>query len=490
VRTIIKATWTVAFQDGGHRLLKDGVVVVDDGRVSEVAQTYDGLRDVEVILDDHVLIPGLIDTHVHIGTRATHRLINDSGDDFFYGQPLMHWAITSPRTASPGGDGVPLGGEGDDLACRFTALELLRNGVTTFVEVGAREPLQRCMATVASEVGIRAYLGPGVTTHFYTGSESRRWDRVHDQRREAAQLDLAERFVSDFSAGSGLVRAAIVARELENCSPELLRHLADTAETADVPLVTHAGYSPIEWQIINQEYGVTPLEYLDANGALIPRLIIAHGNLLGDNHPFWSSRTDLSLLSASGASVSHAPINLVRRGRVLDSLDSYARAGVNLCLGADTFPRDPFMQMRAASYMCKGITKDYRSGSAAQVFEMATTGGADALDRPDLGRIAPGATADLVGVSLRPESSLRLGVVRDPVSALVDCAVGDDVRYVMVDGQVVLEHGRFVREDVARTLDAAQEDAERYWATVQDWHPRGETVDELSPLSFPLIPPS
>jgi hypothetical protein len=60
----------------------------------------------------------------------------------------------------------------------------------------------------------------------------------------------------------------------------------------------------------------------------------------------------------------------------------------------------------------------------------------------------------------------------------------------MVDGQVVLEHGRFVREDVAMTLDAAQEDAERYWATVQEWHPRGERVDELSPLSFPMVSPT
>jgi cytosine/adenosine deaminase-related metal-dependent hydrolase len=490
VRTVIKATWTVAFQDGGHRLLKDGVVVVDGGRVSEVGQAYDGPRDAEVVLDDHVLIPGMIDTHVHIGTRATHRLISDSGDDFFYGQPLMHWAITSPKTASPGGDGVPLGGDRDDLACRFTALELLRNGVTTFLEVGGREPLQRTMAEVATELGIRAYLGPGVATHFYSGSETRRWDRVRDERRETTQLNLAEQFVADFQDRPGLVRPAVVARELENCSPELLQHLAATAEAAGVPMVTHAGYSPIEWHIINQEHGITPLEYLDANGALTPRLVIAHGNLLGDNHPFWSTRTDLSLLATSGASVSHAPVNLVRRGRTFDSLDSYARAGVNLCLGADTFPRDPFMQMRTASYMCKGITKDYRSGSAAQVFEMATTGGAAALGRPDLGRISPGATADLVGVSLRPDSSLRMGVVRDPISALVDCAVGDDVQYVMVDGQVVLEHGRFVREDVAMTLDAAQEDAERYWATVQEWHPRGERVDELSPLSFPLIRPS
>jgi hypothetical protein len=60
----------------------------------------------------------------------------------------------------------------------------------------------------------------------------------------------------------------------------------------------------------------------------------------------------------------------------------------------------------------------------------------------------------------------------------------------MVDGQVVLEHGQFVREDVAATLGAVQEDAERYWSTVQDWHPRSKTVEEVSPLSFPLVRPS
>src|SRR5262249_51830892 len=147
----------------------------------------------------------------------------------------------------------------------------------------------------------------------------------------------------------------------------------------------------------------------------------------------------LELMGARGVTVSHCPVNIARRGRSLDSWDRYRKAGVNLALGSDTYPRDLIMQMRIASYIGKVIGHDLFAASAAEVFEAATLGGARALGRDDLGRLAPGAKADIVIIDLGGGDSLRYGPVRDPIKSLVECGIGDDVETVIVDGITRME---------------------------------------------------
>lgn len=487
MRTVLSADWVVGFDGEDHILIRNGHVLVEGDRIAAVGPENEWSADETYHFANQVLLPGLIDTHVHIGTRATHRLITDNGADYFYGQPFLHWAVTAPGAPSPGGDGAPPDGSGDSIATLFTAAELLRAGVTTFVEVGSNPRLTRAMAEVCTRLGLRAFLGPGVASAYYAGATDKKWDRILDLEREKQLLNAAETFIEEHAETDDLVHPTVVARELENCRPELLRTLHRLAESADLPFVTHAAYNPIEWQIINQEYGLTPIQYLDSVGALSQRVLVEHGNFIAENNPFWSGHGDLKLLSQARASVSHSPVNLLRRGRKLDSLTRYLDAGVNMCLGADTYPRDLFMQMRAASYMAKAVTSDYRAGDVATVFRMATNWAADALGRQELGRIRVGAKADIISVRLRPRTSLRMGVVRDPVAAVVECAVGDDVDFVMVNGEVRVRNGELVGVDVEQLLDEAQADAERYWSTVASWHHAGLDADQAAPYSFSRV---
>lgn len=488
-RTVVRGGWVVCHPGDGHALMRDGVVVVDDGAISAVTAEYDGQADVVIDAAGKLVCPGFVDTHVHVGTRATHRLIADSGNPYFFGQPFLHWAVTRRGVPSPGGDGVRLGGEADRFASLFTIAELLRNGITTFVEVGGRAPMLGACAEVAAELGIRAYLGPGIASSYYVdGRPDRMWDRAVDPVREREQMQAARDFAERYDGSAdGRVHAVLAPRELENCSLPLLEEIRALAEERNLPVEVHAAYSPIEWQCITQEHGCTPVEYLERAGLLGPSVILGHGNLIAELNPSWPGGRDLEILSATGTSVSHSPVNLTRRGRTFDSLARYLGAGVNVALGTDTYPRDMIEQMRMASYLCKVMAADYTVGTAADVFNAATLGGATALRRPDLGRIAPGAAADLVVVSLRPQGSMRYGVIHDPVKALVDCGVGDDVELVMVDGRVVVEGGRLCDVDTAELLESAQCDAHRYWAGVQDWDPARRAMENWSPWAFPLV---
>jgi 5-methylthioadenosine/S-adenosylhomocysteine deaminase len=491
-RTVIRSGWLIAYADGGHILVPGGVVVIDGDRVTAIEGAYDGHADLEIDARTQLVCPGFIDTHVHIGTRATHRLIADAGRKDIYGQPFLHWALTRPGSRAPGDlrfkDGISPERNPDQLAVTFTVAELLRNGTTTFLEIGSRVSLQELAAEACAELGVRAYLGPGFQSEYLEGTEAGRWERVPAREDGWADLRAAADFIRRRDGDAeGLIRGLLVPRETEFCSPELLRATSELREELGVPIQIHAAYSPLEWQYVVERYGCTPIEFLDSVGLLGPGVMIGHGQLVAEN-PLsnWAGGRDLEILAERGSTVAHSPVNIIRRGRSLDSFDSYRRAGVNIALGTDTYPRDMIEQMRMASYMGKVMTRDFTAASAGQVFEAATLGGARALERDDLGRIAPGSKADIAIIALRAADSLRHGVVRDPVQALVDCGVADDVETVLVDGRVRMRDRVIPGLDLDELLDQAQAAAERYWSGVQSWDPWGRPAEELSPWSFPL----
>ena len=95
MRTSIKASWIVGHEAGHHRLIRDGVVVYEGNRIIHVGKTFDGPVDSTIDATDKLVAPGFIDTHVHTGHRATHRLITDTGRPMYFGQPFLE--ISVPR---------------------------------------------------------------------------------------------------------------------------------------------------------------------------------------------------------------------------------------------------------------------------------------------------------------------------------------------------------------------------------------------------------
>jgi len=251
--------------------------------------------------------------------------------------------------------------------------------------------------------------------------------------------------------------------------------------------VTHAAYNILEFYELVREHRMTPVEMMESIGLLGPDLTIGHGNLIADNALLnYSGGRDLELMGRHGVTVSHCPVNIARRARYLDSWQKYRAAGVNLALGSDTYPRDLIMQMRIASYFGKVMSHNLFAASAAEVFEAATLGGARALGREDLGRLAPGAKADIVLIDLATRDTLRFGPVRDPIKALVECGIGDDVVTVIVNGVVRMHQRVIPGVDLGAVRRQAQEAGETVWRRVQEWDPLGRTAERISPWSFPI----
>ncbi len=477
MKTLIHGGDIVAYHDGGHRLLRGGQLVFEDDRIAFVGRAFPGSVERRLDAAGQLVIPGLVNIHCHADVEAGGRLMADCGRrDFFQAGFLNYNAAPRGVKNLPARQDPWIGG-------RFALVELLRNGCTTVVEIGMAAEEH---AAIAGELGMRAYLSPAYKSYDYRFGEH---GELHYELNEEAglrALDRAKAFVQKH-AGShgGRIQGMLFPFQVETCTPALLRATRKAADELGVGVEIHAGQNLLEFHEILRRHCQTPIEFLADTGLLGPGAIVGHC-IINSAHSLAGlpGGRDLEILAGSGASVAHCPLVFARRGMAMESFHRFRAAGINVGLGTDTYPRDLISEMRMAALMCKVVEHDFAVATSADVFSAATLGGARALRRDDLGRLAPGAKADIVLIDMR---KIRIGPYRDPIKALVQCGTSDDVASVIVDGRTVVEDGRVVGVDEGQVLADAQREAERLWAEVPEWHWQKLTADELSPQSFPPL---
>ncbi len=139
--------------------------------------------------------------------------------------------------------------------------------------------------------------------------------------------------------------------------------------------------------------------------------------------------------------------------------------------------------MRDAGLLCKVAAQSPNAGTAREAFNAATLGGARALGRSDLGRLCPGAKADVVIVN---QQALHYGVIYDPIRSLVDCGVASDVETVVVDGNIVMDNRHIPHAPPLETLlGRARHFAEAYWDTYPQLDWRQRRTSEAFANAFP-----
>jgi 5-methylthioadenosine/S-adenosylhomocysteine deaminase len=481
MRTKLQGGIVVGFEGGSHRLIRDGVVVWEDDRLVFVGKEYLQPVDRTLTATDRLIIPGLIDLHWHAGIRANWRLTSDHGDPQFFGAGF-------PNTdAGRYGASYPVSEEEAEVGATLNVMELLSSGVTTLVEVGASALLVKHLVAQVERFGVRAYLGPGYRSATYyrdpDGVVQYAWDEAAGQKG----LEAAGEFIREHDGrAAGRIRGMLFPLQADTCTRELLRATAKAAEELRVPVQIHTGQNLLEFHQTLRKYRRTPVELLDETGILGPMTTLGHC-IIVSGHPqaHYPDGRDLDLIAAAHANVAHCPVSLGRRGMHLHHLSGYLSRGINVGFGTDIHPFDLIREMRAAGLICKVASESPNRGTAREVFNAVTLGGATALGRDDLGRLAPGAKADLVIVNQR---GLHYGVIRDPIRSLVDCGVASDVETVIVDGQVVMEQRRMPGAPALDQLLArAQAFAEAYWSAYASLDWQGSTAEEAFPNAFPWI---
>jgi 5-methylthioadenosine/S-adenosylhomocysteine deaminase len=477
MRTLIRASWVVAFDGRSHELLRDGALVYEDDRVEWVGRSFEGQVDRTIDAPGMLLMPGLINCHLHLGSNAPHTFFLDHTRADYFGANF--WSYAVPRR----GAADPRAGSRTDLEQRYGLWSAIRGGATTLLDIGTRNAPE--VARLAGELGARVYIGPAFKSFAYVYDEQGRLQLDDDPNGGEAGLQRAIAFAREHDGShNGRVRCMLYPAQLDTCSVELLEATRHAADEHNLRISLHAAMNMQEFHRILREHHKTPLELLQSIEFLKSDVLLGH--CVFHTQHSWAHYPyvdDLKLLADSGASVAHAPYKYAKMGVMLESLSRYRAMGINVGLGTDTFPQDLISEMRLAGVMNRFADGSFRVGEAREVFDTATLGGARALGRDDLGRLAPGCRADLLLVDLR---AMHFGAVRDPIKSLVECGSGSDIDTVIVDGQTLVEGRKALRLDESKLLSDIQASGERVWAAAPDWRWSGVSVDDIAPMSYPV----
>ncbi len=418
---------TVVTLDAQRRVIPDGAVAIDGGRIAAVGATaelknrYRARTSLEA--PGTLVIPGLINAHTHAPMVLFRGIADDLG--------LMDWLqgnIFPAEKANVTAAFVKAG-------TRLAALEMIRSGTTTFADMYYFEDQ---VAEAAKEAGLRVVAGETLIEF-----------PAPDNKSIAEALAYTERFLARWK-DDPLVVAAVAPHSPYLAGPETMRAARALADRFAAPILTHLSESRAEQEQIRDRYGKTPTEHLRDLGILRKGMSAAHG--------VWLSASDRRLLREAGAGVAHCPQSNMKLAAGAAPVREMLAEGLALGLGTDGAASnndlDMFEEMLSAALLAKQTTGDPTAAPAAAVLEMATLGGARSLGLEDrIGSLEEGKRGDLVVISLREP---RLHPLYDPVSHLVYATKGADVRDVVIEGRLVMRNRQVLTLDEGAVLTEAE----------------------------------
>jgi len=431
---LIRADWCLT-QDDERTIIEDAAIAVAEGRVLALGpwdEVAPGLDPAEILdMRPGLALPGLINAHCHAAMTVFRGLADDL--------PLMPWLTEHiwPVEARLTPEMVGMGAR---LACA----EMLRTGTTCFADMYF---LHAETARAVQDAGMRAVLCEGVL-NFPTPSYA----------TPEAAFAIVEQML-DVYADAELIDVGMAHHAVYTNTRELLERGRDLAAEHGLPWMIHLAETEHETRDCLDATGMRPLAWLDSLDCLGPRSVLVHCVDLDD--------TEIARLAETGANVAHCPQSNMKLANGFCPAQKMLDAGIAVALGTDGAASNNDLNMVAEMATAALVQKVHRADPtvlpAKDVLDMATRGGADALGRPDLGRLVPGNPADLVVMDL---SQPNMQPVHSPVSQVVYAATGLETRLTMVAGRPAFLDGEYpVLKNSGLDRASLLEDARR----ARDW---------------------
>jgi len=465
--TVIENARVISWAGDQFQLLDPGFVAYEGNEITAVGAVYDGEADHRIDATGRLLIPGLVNAHLHVtDTLYTKGYLEEDGSSGSQAVPTHYASLYKILPAVR----AVTDADAQVAAAHCAFAELARTGSTTIVELGydfeiggnGAIGITERVAEAAGASGLRCYSGPRYRSRYY-GADARGGVFYRDYE-DAARTRFED--CVDFCRGwngrfDDRLRTMLAPGQIDTCDARLLKDTRLAADEIGVPIQIHAGQSGSEFARVRETEGRTTIECLMDAGLLGPDFLIGHGQFMTADGSLDSlSPHEVAALRDSKTTVCHLPWVKARRGGVINSIQKYKDLGIRQALGTDTYPFDLFNEMQVAATICRIVEQSADAAPARDVFHMATVGGADALGRPDLGRIAPGCKADMVLVRTDTPKATPL---YDPFKFLVMAANGEDVDRVIVDGNTIVENGEVLTIDVPNAVRAVNQASQRVW---------------------------
>ncbi|MGC8587296.1 MAG: amidohydrolase family protein [Candidatus Micrarchaeia archaeon] len=407
--TIAIRNCIIITQNGARETIR-GSIEIEGNIISKVAKGSSHIDTSDIVIDgdSHIAMPGLINTHTHVGMSAVRGNVETKNLDAFLKDTEEFDRRNNERRI--------------EASTLIGVAEMLRTGTTAFLDLYYSEDV---IAKVVDKIGMRAYLAWVVLDKEFT-------------TQKGNPIDNARRFVES-RLRSSIIKPAFGLQGVYVCSKETISKTEELA--AKYNTVLHMHLSETKEEIIGslKRYGKRPVEWLYDNGLLSKRLVAAHA--------VWLENKEIKMLAKSGVTVSYNVASNMRLGSGRARIGALLKNGVNVTLGTDSTASNDNLDMFQGIKIA--ALENRLSPSAA--LDFATVNAARALGYNG-GSIEEGKLADIIMLDAR-QPQLLLTTERNAQSNAVYSAEGLNVDCSIIDGKVLMENGEFTTLDYDAAIE-------------------------------------
>ena len=435
--TLIRHAHILVTMDPQRREIPDGGLFIRDNVIEQVGptETLPGEADRIIDLHDHVVLPGLINTHHHMYQTLTRAVPGAQDANLFDWLKTLYliWANLS--------------GEAVYISALVAMAELMLSGCTTSSDhlyIYPNDARIDDEIRAAQEIGLRFHAARGSMS---LGESKGGLPPDSVVEEESAILADCQRAIETYHDPE---RYAMLRVVLAPCSPfsvtaDLMRESVAMAKEYDVTLHTHLAETLDEERFCIETFGMRPVEYMEELGWI--------GNNVWHAHCVHMNEEEIELFGRTGTGVAHCPNSNMRLASGIAPIKALRAHKAPVGLGVDGSASNDgghLLGEARQAMLLQRVTGDPKAMSAREALEIATLGGASVLRRDDIGSLEPGKAADLIAINLnRLEYA---GALHDPVAATMFCAPVR-VDWSMINGRVVVEEGRLTTIEIEPIIE-------------------------------------
>lgn len=445
---LIKNTAILVTMDDQRREITGGGLFIREGKIEQVGPTKELPAEADEVLDlsDHVLLPGLVNTHHHFYQTLTRAVPAAQDANLFNWLKTLYpiWGRLTPQEIR--------------LSTQTALAELALSGCTTASDhlyIFPNGSRLEDEIIPGRKVGLRLHASRGSMSLGESKGGLPPDNVVED---EDHILKDSQRLIEEYHDPNWGSMTQIV---LAPCSPfsvtaDLMRESGSLAREYGVCLHTHLAETQDEEEFCLEQFGYRPVEYMEVLNWIGNDVWFAHSVHVND--------AEINLYGLAGCGIAHCPSSNMRLASGIAPVLSMLASGVRVGLGVDGSASNDSSNLlgetRQAMLISRlgsalggaSLSSDSAPDlmSARQALEIATRGGADVLKREDIGSLEPGKCADFFAVDLN-----RLdyaGALHDPVAAVLFCAPGK-VDYTVVGGEFVVKEGQIITLDLPKLIE-------------------------------------
>lgn len=410
--------------DGKNEVIKNTNIYIEKDKIVHIGEIKEDI-EVEREIDgkNKVAMPGLINSHTHIGMS----LLRNYADDV----PLHEWLTKKiwPVEANLRGEDVYWGS-------LLSMVEMIESGTTAFCDMYF---FMDEVAKALEESGMRGVLTRGL---------------IEEQGESQNKLDETRKLFNDWNGkADGRIKVMVAPHAPYTCSPEFLRKTMELAKDLNTGIHIHLSETKKEVEDSFKEHGKSPIKHVYDLGLLDFHTVAAHCVHVDND--------DIKLIKEKGIFPVNNPSSNFKLASGFAPVDKMLKEEISVALGTDGSSSNNnlnmFEEIHLAAIVNKAVNNDAISVPGINALEMATINGAKALDwEKEIGSIEVGKKADII---LIDTDKTHLYPRHNIISALAYSTQGSDVDTVIVDGNILMEKREIKTLDVEKIKYMAEKHA-------------------------------